>query len=273
MTPCIATVTLSGGLSRKVEASAKAGFRQIELVEQDYLESGLGVAAVRQCLSDLGVQLAAYQPCRDVEGMPEPLRTAAFTRARQQMDLAAEFGAPLLLLCSATSPLAGADPDQAAEDLFQLADLAAARGLKIAYEALSWGTHVASHAAAWDLVRRADHPALGLALDSFHTLAADLPTDDIALIPGDRIFLVQIADAPRLPIEILQLSRHHRRLPGLGTLDLPRFVDALAKTGYAGVLSVEIFSDELRLADPFATAQAAMQSLVSLRDRTGLLLA
>lgn len=264
MTPCIATVTLSGSLRQKAEAAAKAGFRQVELVEQDFLDSGLDVATTRRCLADLGLSLAAYQPCRDVEGMPEPQRSAAIAKATRQMDLAVELGAPLVLLCSTTSPLAQADADRAAGDLFQLAELAAARGLRLAYEALSWGSHVASHSAAWDRIKRASHPALGIALDSFHTLAANLPTEDIALIPGNRIFLVQIADAPRLPMDILQLSRHHRRLPGKGALDLGRFATALTSTGYAGVISIEVFSDVLKLADPYATAREAMQSLIDL---------
>jgi 4-hydroxyphenylpyruvate dioxygenase len=265
--PCIATVSLSGDLQQKLNAAARAGFRSVELVEQDLIASGLGAREVRERAAALGIGIAAYQPCRDVEGMPDPLRKAAFDRAERQLDLAADLGAGLLLVCSAVTPLASPDPGRAADDLARLADLAAARGLTVGYEALSWGTHVATHAAAWALVRRAAHPALGLVLDSFHSLVADLSLDDIAAIPGDRIYLVQISDAPRLPMDRMHLSRHYRRLPGLGALDLPRFMAAVAATGYRGPLSVEVFSDALRAADPETVAEDAMLSLAALGRR------
>ncbi len=267
MQPCIATVSLSGDLQQKMTAAAAAGFEAIELIEQDLLASGLNVTSVRQLAADLGIEIAAFQPCRDIEGMPEPHRKAVFDRVARQLDIAASLGARMLLVCSAVSPVALADQGRAAADLAALADLTQARGLKVGYEALSWGTHVASHSSAWQIVQRADHPALGLVLDSFHSLVLDIPTDDIPAIPGDRIFLVQIADAPRLQMEIIRLSRHHRRLPGLGDLDLTRFIAAVEATGYAGPLSVEVFSDELRATEPVATARDAMLSFAGLRAR------
>lgn len=267
MQPCIATVSLSGDLQQKMTAAAAAGFKAVEVVEQDLFASGLNEASVRQRAADLGIEIAAFQPCRDIESMPEPHRKTAFDRATRQLDIAASLGAKMLLVCSTASPMAIADPGRAAADLAALADLAQARGLKLGYEALSWGTHVASHSSAWQIVQRADHPALGLVLDSFHSLVLDIPTDDIPAIPGDRIFLVQIADAPRLQMEIIRLSRHNRRLPGLGDLDLMQFIAAVEATGYAGPLSVEVFSDELRAAEPVATARDAMLSFAGLHAR------
>ena len=43
----------------------------------------------------------------------------------------------------------------------RLAERAAARGLRIAYEALAWGRHVDEYDHAWRIVERAAHPALG----------------------------------------------------------------------------------------------------------------
>lgn len=260
MTPCIATVTLSGGLRDKVRAIAGAGFRHVELTEPDFSASGLTPAGVRRLMEDHGLELAVLQPLRDVEGLLGADRTRAFARAEHMLDVAADMGAPMVLVCSAVTELATPDPDRAAADLAELADLATSRGLRVGYEALSWGRHVADHAAAWGLVRRADHPALGVVLDSFHTLATDAPTDDIAQIPGEKIFLVQVSDAPRIRMEILRLSRRLRRLPGLGDLDLARFMAAVRATGYDGLLSLEVFADELRGADPVASAHDAMLS-------------
>ena len=61
-------------------------------------------------------------------------------------------------------------PREALEDPLLLLG-AGARGLRIGYEALAWGKHVFDHRDAWEIVRRAEHPNIGLIVDSFHTLS------------------------------------------------------------------------------------------------------
>ncbi len=73
-----------------------------------------------------------------------------------------------------------------------------ARGLQIAYEALAWGRHVSEYDHAWRIVAPADHPALGTCLDSFHILSRGTDLDAIDAIPGEKIFFLQLADAPHL---------------------------------------------------------------------------
>ena len=83
-------------------------------------------------------------------------------------------------------------------------------------------------------MRRADHPAIGLVLDSFHTLARKTDLKAIRSIPRDRIFLVQVADAPLLDMDYLSWSRHFRCLPGQGELAIGDFMEALQATGFDG---------------------------------------
>ena len=54
---------------------------------------------------------------------------------------------------------------------------------------------------------------------------------------------------------------------GEGTLDVTGVVAATLAAGYAGPLSLEVFSDVVREADPAVTAREAMRSLVFLEDR------
>ena len=82
-----------------------------------------------------------------------------------------ELGAPAMLVCSNVSPDAIDDDALAAEQLHALAERAAERGLQIAYEALAWGRHVSEYDHAWRIVAAADHPSLGICLDSFHILS------------------------------------------------------------------------------------------------------
>ena len=97
------------------------------------------------------------------------------------------------------------------------------RNLRIGYEALAWGRVVNRFGQAWSIVQRANHPHLGLILDSFHTLSLRDDPAGIANIPGERIFFVQMADAPWLTLDVTNWARHHRNFPGQGQLDVVRF--------------------------------------------------
>lgn len=197
---------------------------------------------------------------------PQPLRARAFARARRKFDLMSEIGAELMLVCSSVHPASMGGIDRLADDFAALGAIAAAQGLRVGFEALAWGRHINDHRDAWEVVRRADHPAVGLILDSFHTLGRGIAPDTIRAIPGDRIFFVQLADAPRIDMDLLYWSRHFRNMPGEGDLDVAGFMRAVAATGYKGPLSLEVFNDEFRAGLPRLVALDGHRSLVALMD-------
>jgi 4-hydroxyphenylpyruvate dioxygenase len=180
-----------------------------------------------------------------------------------------QLGADTVLVCSSVSPDAVDDDDLAAEQLHALAARAGERGLRVAYEALAWGRVVSTYEHSWRIVRRAAHPALGLCLDSFHVLSRGSDPALIRTIPAEKLLYVQLADAPRLGMDVLQWSRHHRLFPGQGAFDLTSFVGAVLAAGYPGPLSLEVFNDVFRQADPQRAAVDAMRSLLSLQERLG----
>nr|WP_163501738.1 sugar phosphate isomerase/epimerase and 4-hydroxyphenylpyruvate domain-containing protein [Halomonas socia] len=262
----IATVCLSGDLRTKLEAIARAGFEGVEIFENDLLSFDGSPAELRELCESLGLAIVAFQPFRDFEAMPEPQRSRNMQRAERKFDLMEELGTDFLLVCSNVSPQCQDDLGQAAADLRELAERAAKRGIRIGFEALAWGRHISDYRDAWEVVRRADHPALGIVLDSFHILSRGHDLAAIARIPRDKIFFVQVADAPQLNMDVLQWSRHFRCFPGQGRLPLRDFMVVLAKTGYAGPLSLEIFNDAFRAGPTEATARDGLRSLILLEN-------
>ena len=267
MKTSIATVSISGDLREKLEAIAAAGFDGVEIFENDFLAFDRSPAEVRRMAGDLGLEITLFQPFRDFEGLPEPQRAQAFDRAERKFDLMEELGAPLVLVCSSVAPAALGGIDRAAADFRELGERAGKRGLKVGYEALAWGRHVNDHRDAWEIVRRADHPNVGLILDSFHSLSRRIDPDTIRSIPGDKIFIVQLADAPALDMDLLYWSRHFRNMPGEGDLPVVDFARAVAATGYDGPLSLEIFNDQFRSGSPRTIAQDGHRSLIFLMDQ------
>ena len=171
MKRCIATVSLSGTLEDKLRAIAAAGFDGVEIFENDLVNSGASPRQIRELASQLGLSVDLFQPFRDLEGVPDEVFRRNLDRAERKFDVMGELGAPMLLVCSNVGTQALPDSERAVAQLHALAERARQRDLRIAYEALAWGRHVRTYGQAWDLVRRADHPALGLCIDSFHTLA------------------------------------------------------------------------------------------------------
>ncbi|MBU6167053.1 MAG: sugar phosphate isomerase/epimerase and 4-hydroxyphenylpyruvate domain-containing protein [Alphaproteobacteria bacterium] len=262
----IATVSLSGTLEQKLAAVAAAGFAGVEIFETDLITYPGRPRDVAAIAADLGLAITLFQPFRDLEAMPEPQRARAFDRMERKFDVMAELGAPLLLLCSNCSPLALPDRPRMIADLHELGDRAAARGLKVGYEALAWGRHVHDHREAWALVRDTDHPAIGLILDSFHSLSRAIPSSSIGDIRPEKLFLVQVADAPRLDMDLLQWSRHFRCMPGQGDFALADWAEAILRTGYDGWWSLEIFNDRFRAGSASGVAQDGHRALLAMHD-------
>lgn len=262
---CLATVSMGGTLYEKLEATAATGFQAVELFERDLLDSGEAPRPVARMVGDLGLQIEVYGPLRDVEGLADgDAHRESIARSERMLDVAVELGARTVLVCSNTSAAASDDAGRSASQLGLLADRAVERGLKIGFEALSWGTHVRTYGGAWNVVRRAGHPGLGLVVDTFHTSALKDDPAPIEQIPGDRIFLVQIADAPMADCDIVWWSRHLRCFPGEGVFPVAAMLRHVMQAGYCGPLSLEIFSDRVSRAAPHQSARQAMQSLLRL---------
>lgn len=266
MKTSIATVSVSGDLREKLDAIAAAGFDGIEIFEQDFIAFDGSPRDVGNMIRDHGLEISLFQPFRDFEGLPEPLRAKAFDRAERKFDLMQELGTDLVLVCSSCHPQALGGIDRAAADFRELGERAAKRGLRVGYEALCWGKHVNDHRDAWEIVRRADHPNIGIILDSFHTLARKTAPDSIRSIPSDKIFFVQMADAPLIDMDLLYWSRHFRNMPGEGDLDVTGFTRAVMAAGYTGPISLEIFNDHFRGSNTKQVANDGYRSLIALMD-------
>lgn len=268
MRTSIATVCLSGGLVEKLHAIADAGFDGVEIMDADLIAAHESPEEIRALCGRLGLSIDLFQPFRDVEGVTEEVFAETLRRARAKFEVMNRLGTDLLLVCSNAGTATIDDDEVAARQLGEFADLAAEYGIRIAFEALAWGRYVMDYRHSWRLVERADRPNLGVCLDSFHILSRANEPAGIELIPGEKIFFLQLADAPVLDMDLLSWSRHHRLFPGEGHFDLPGFLGHVLAAGYRGPVSLEVFNDTFRQTDVARTADHARRSLTWLADRT-----
>ncbi|KQR12445.1 bifunctional sugar phosphate isomerase/epimerase/4-hydroxyphenylpyruvate dioxygenase family protein [Cellulomonas sp. Leaf334] len=267
MRTSIATVCLSGTLTEKLHACADAGFDGVELFEPDLLASPASPEEIGALARRLGLTLDLYQPFRDAEGVTETEFEAVLHRARAKFRLMQRLGVDTVLVCSNVATATVDDDAVSADQLRRLGDEAQAHGVRIAYEALAWGRYVDDYRRAWRIAERADHPAVGVCLDSFHILSRGHDPAAIEQIPAEKIFFLQLADAPALTMDVLSWSRHHRLFPGEGSFDLAAFLGHVLDAGYTGPVSLEVFNDTFRQTDVERTARQAKRSLTWLEDQ------
>ena len=263
MSLSISTTSIPGDLEEKFSAIAAAGFTGVELHEPDFTGFHGSAGDVAQMARDLGLTIKLLKPFNDLEGWDGDDRVRAYDRLERKFDLMGALGTDLLLI--------GASGVEASDEVM-LADMREAalraekRGMRLAYLALPWAAHVQTDAQALDVVTRVDSPNLGLALNSYFSLADGAKPAQFRDLPGARVFHVQLSDAPRTQGDIRSLKRHFGLLPGQGSLNLAGFVKVLARSGYQGTWSVARVNEHSPRPGGRALAQDGYRALVNLLD-------
>ena len=123
--------------------------------------------------------------------------------------------------------------------------------LAIGYEALAWGRAVNLYSQAWSIVRRANHPHLGLILDSFHTLSLRDDPSASRRSPAKSLFM-QLATR-RCWQWTCAMGAALRCFPGQGQSDLEDFSSRsccrLYRSDVAGIFN-DLFGRRPHVAPP-----------------------
>ncbi len=267
------TITLAGSLEAKLDAMKRAGFSQVMLMARDLVTHPGGVPAAVAAVQASGLRPTGFQVLRDFEGLSGHLHGYKVDIAKSMLEMCAATGSKVLLACSSTSRHASQDLEHIAADLQKLAMLALPLGIRVAYEALSWGRTVNEFPVSWDVVCRADCPNLGIGIDSFHIFAAKTPLDAIEELDPDKIFLVQLSDfmwqdAPTFE-ERMTTARTFRVFPGEGvhSEQLAQLVLRLDRIGYRGDYSFEVFNDDYQQLPLDTVAERARRSAIWLHEQ------
>lgn len=261
--PCLNPATVSGlPLPEFLALAAGAGFPTVEVSIQQAQAHGTG--PLHELLMELGVSVAAASgilPAGPV--LPAPLLVdevtyeACLNGLDDRLKVMASLGCTVATtVLNPHSPLGTAEARAVARQrIAYLATAAAAYGVRLAVEAVSIRTGLppeldGPHPVADTLPQLAElldesgTDTAGLLVDSFHWAAAGADPAHLTEF-GGRITHVQIADTPA-GHPAGELTDSQRLFPGDGALAWPSFADALARAGYAGPVSVELFNPRLR---------------------------
>lgn len=115
--------------------------------------------------------------------------------------------------------------------------------LKIAFEPIgSPNCFVRSLEEAHKIVKKVNHPNVGLTVDAFNLYLFDGWRDLKYLdeLKPNEIFCYHIDDSDDLPLDVLDHA--HRLFPGNGVIPLNDITNKLKKIGYTGICSLELFN-------------------------------
>ncbi len=197
MKTSIATVSISGTLSEKLAAVAASGFDgRGEIFENDFLTFDGSPAESAAWVGDHGLEVTLFQPsaiskvCRNRTG-----RVLSTGRAQVRRDAGAWNGTDAGLFQRFPAGIGRHRPPL--PTTFGTGARGRQARLARRLRGACWGRHRQRSSGCLEIVRRADHPNIGLILDSFHTLSRNIDLRSIRSIPGDRIFIVSARDAPQ----------------------------------------------------------------------------
>ncbi|KIJ40275.1 hypothetical protein M422DRAFT_209897 [Sphaerobolus stellatus SS14] len=238
---------------------------------------------IKGLTDELGIKIIVMHPFTGIEGEKDPeKRAAAFARAKTWFKVLKALGCQTMQLGSNKNEGISDSFETMANDLRELADLAAQENppIRIAYEMWAWGTYVNTWRHTWEICRLVDRDNFFLCLDTFQicaqgyadptrpdgisTEAKDFNASLEALsstIPPSKILYLQISDASHVnPSELVKeakdqgmrplymWSNKYRPLPYAKKwnvyLPVNDVVEAVLKTGWRGPWSYEVFFEQ-----------------------------
>jgi sugar phosphate isomerase/epimerase len=231
-------------------ALAEAGFRGFVLsrdVYQAERDAGLSDGDIRRLIADHGMEIEyldgmiCWLPGAPLPALPPGVTMVADPTAF--FEAAAAIGAPMVNAVE----IFGHDPGHAAmvDGFAGICQAALSFGLKICLEFTPLGS-IPDLASAKRVLVGAGADNGGVLFDTWHFARSGGMPDDIATLPKERFFALQVSDTDRKPHDnAFDEALHHRVLPGQGSGNLLETLQACASHGVRRPLSAEVLSDAL----------------------------
>ena len=232
-------------LHEVIPAAAAAGFEGISIygaaVRRSMQRDGLGPEELAALVHKHGLAVTDVEAVADwftplPDGLPRWL-DPGFDEAGF-LGLAATFRARTLVAVhfGAQRPVA-----EAAVQFARLCDAAAERGLAVALEYPAMAT-VGDVGTAWAIVAAAGRANGGIVHDVWHHDRSPAGDAELAQVPADRIFSIQLADAPAEPTGPLLEDVRHRKLLGAGDLRPAELLRDLVARGVRCPVGIEVLT-------------------------------
>jgi len=261
---CFNTATILGQklpLDKEVEITAKAGYQAIEPWVrniQRYVDEGGSLADMKQRIADLGLSVASAIGFANWAAEDDAQRAKGLEQFRRDMDLVAAIGGTHIAAPPAgINKIAGIDLRKVAERYRVVLELGREVGVVPQLEVWGSSLTLSRLGEAAFVVIEAAHGDACLLLDAYHLYKGGNDFGGLNQLNGGAMHVFHLNDYPDDPPRET-INDGHRVYPGDGVCPLGEVLQTLYRTGFRGLLSLELFNGKLWEQDPLEVARTGL---------------
>jgi sugar phosphate isomerase/epimerase len=260
---CFNTSTIRGQrlpLAQVVDITAKAGWDGIEPWIDEithHLQGGGKLTDLRKQIADSGLQVPS------AIGFPEWVvddaerRKKGMEQAKREMDMVAQIGGTRIAAPASGAKDVRIDLDAAAERYRDLCELGRQMGVVPQLEVWGFSKTFQRLGEAAYVAVESGHPDACVLADPYHVYKGGSNVESVKLLSAKCLQHFHMNDYPADPPREKILDEH-RLYPGDGIAPLTELFRSLRDIGYAGMLSLELFSKALWKQDPAEVAKTGL---------------
>jgi 2-keto-myo-inositol isomerase len=263
---CLNTATIHGEAIPVVDQIAiaqKAGYNAIEPWLRDiekYISSGGTLPDLKKRIADAGLTVESAIAFANWIVDDEVVRKKGLEQARKDMDVVTAIGGMRI-----AAPPAGAtdEPvlnlDRVAERYRALLEVGKSAGCIPQLEVWGFSKNLSKLSEVLYVTAAAQHPDACVLPDIYHLYKGGSEFHDLAMLAGRRIHVFHMNDYPDMPRTTI--TDADRIYPGLGIAPVTKALKMVMDSGFAGVLSLELFNRTYWQQDPNEVAKTGLEKM------------
>jgi len=255
--------TMTSPFETDVRIAGQTGYAVLEITatKLDKFLIKHTIQDARKLIDAAKLKTYAINSIEQINTRDATLRNKMLARTKQISEWCAALACPWIIAVPGPTP-PGATWDQIRDEtmdaLRAMNDIAAPRGVKLAFEFLGFPwCSVQRVDQAWEIVATINLPTIGMVIDTCHFFAGGSTIDSIKQIDAQKLAVFHINDVEKMPREFI--ADANRVFPGDGVIPLKEIIRAVRGIGYRGVASVEIFRPAYWKRQPLAVAKEAFR--------------
>lgn len=264
---CLNTSTIRGQnlpIVEEVEIAAKAGYQAIEpwISELDkHVQSGGSLKELGKRIANHGLRVGSAIGFATWIVDDETQRHKGLEEAKRSMDLVQQIGGKRL----AAPPVGATDRSdipllRIAERYRALLELGDKFGVVPQAELWGHSKTLTKLSEAVMVAVEAGHPKACILPDVFHLHKGGSDFNGLKLLGAATMFNFHMNDYPHVPPR-QQITDAHRVYPGDGVAPLKEMIRDLAKIGYKGMFSLELFNRDYWKQDAMQVAKTGLEKM------------
>ncbi len=264
---CLNMSTINGGevpIRDQIKIAANAGYDSVELWLRDvdkFVGQGGDLKSLAKEIADLGLGVDSAIAFGKWIVDDENERKAGLEQAKKDMDAIRILGGKRI----AAPPVGATDKpglNLAAAGERYRALLEIGRAAEVTPQVELWGfsANLATLAEVLYVAAAANHPDACVLLDVYHLYKGGSDFTNLDLVPGLKMHCLHMNDYPAQPPRPM-IADKDRVYPGDGVAPIPSILTTLAKGGFAGTLSLELFNREYWRQPPELVAKTGLEKM------------